>query len=231
MILLLAIVFTIGENFFNNHIQEVQSKKFDGSYIPTAIEAKGKIDRQISFQAVPDSEGVDVTLIALKDIEEIEEVAVQVRASVATQPKKQRVAMDTPTKNLSFDLPMTKAKMVYEIIVELETEKTHFIETRVAELYFSEADLAEWSKGTFETRADSIDYHFKKHGEEVNALHIPNYLQKAHTYKTEIENSTENIHITTSKGPSRAKKYKHQIDARYIILTEENPAQILSFGR
>lgn len=42
--------------------------------------------------------------------------------------------------------------------------------------------VAKWSKGTFPSVAESIKYHFLRHGKQVGAVSIWQYLRKAEAF-------------------------------------------------
>lgn len=95
-----------------------------------------------------------------------------------------------------------------------------------------------WNKGTFETLYDSLDYHFKKHGAEIDASNIVEYLEKSVAFRNQILKDKKDMQpsdlektytIKVSSGKTPAHKYKHKVDKRYAILTDDEE-KILSFG-
>ncbi len=107
----------------------------------------------------------------------------------------------------------------------------------------SEPELSQltevWSKGTFDTVLNSLEYHFAKHGAEVGAEDIADYAQKAADYRTEVigdisamsaQELSEKYIVSESAGKIPAHKYKNRSDKRYIIISDEG-YYILSFGR
>jgi diaminohydroxyphosphoribosylaminopyrimidine deaminase/5-amino-6-(5-phosphoribosylamino)uracil reductase len=83
------------------------------------------------------------------------------------------------------------------------------------------ASLAdEWGAGTFERVADSLAYHFKRHGTEVGAASLLQYLRKADHFATSLERSNRSL---LPDGSIRYTK-----SGRYVILGADG--KILSFG-
>ncbi len=54
----------------------------------------------------------------------------------------------------------------------------------MAQITFKEGKrlISKWSKGTFPTVSESIKYHFARHGTEVSAENIWQYLRKANNF-------------------------------------------------
>src|SRR5258708_2450205 len=80
--------------------------------------------------------------------------------------------------------------------------------------------VAQWSKGTFPTVAESIKYHFMRHGKEVSANSVWQYLRKANAF---------------TRNPRGAKVYILENDAsRYVkkgyYVIKDRAGKILSFG-
>jgi hypothetical protein len=78
-----------------------------------------------------------------------------------------------------------------------------------------------WSKGTFATRAGSIGYHFDKHGGEVGAKNVWQYMRKAEGFKNHLKGAT------TQSLEDGAKRYEK--NGKYIILNKDK--KILSYGK
>ena len=96
-----------------------------------------------------------------------------------------------------------------------------------------------WNKGTFTDVDASINYHFSKHGKEVNSSNIQDYITKSNTYRNTVVNDIKNLSsialnkkytISAASGPIPAKKYKNRVTNEFIILTNSNK-KILSYGR
>lgn len=80
--------------------------------------------------------------------------------------------------------------------------------------------VAQWSKGTFSTVSESIEYHFMRHGSEVSAKSIWQYLRKADAF---------------ARNPRGAKIYILENDStRYVkkgyYVIKDRSGKILSFG-
>jgi len=77
-----------------------------------------------------------------------------------------------------------------------------------------------WAQGTFEKVGASIAYHFEKHGAEVGAGSVWQYLRKAEGFAKNLKGATRTV---LDDGAIRYTKNK-----KYIILDEEK--NILSYG-
>lgn len=65
----------------------------------------------------------------------------------------------------------------------------------MAEITLSEAKklVSLWSSGTFPTVAESIKYHFLRHGKEVSAADVWQYLRKAEAFERNLRGARTNI--------------------------------------
>ena len=81
-----------------------------------------------------------------------------------------------------------------------------------------------WGEGSFDNVDDSIEYHYKKHGEEVGASNVRQYLRKAKEFARNLKGARKvgNVNGTTS-GVIRYVK-----NGRYIDLAPNG--DIVSFG-
>jgi RHS repeat-associated protein len=87
---------------------------------------------------------------------------------------------------------------------------------------YSEAKtlVGAWGKGTFRTLSDTIAYHFEKHGGEVGAQNVLQYLRKASEFSRNLKGATKRF---LEGGAIRYEK-----NGRYIIKDAEG--NILSYG-
>jgi RHS repeat-associated protein len=76
-----------------------------------------------------------------------------------------------------------------------------------------------WGKGTFETVEKSWAYHFEKHGEEVGAESLLQYLRKAEGFNQNLRGATKSVLDSA---------IRHSKNGKYIIKDFEG--KILSFG-
>lgn len=83
-----------------------------------------------------------------------------------------------------------------------------------------------WNKGTFDSKEASINYHFKKHGEEVgNGNNIKSYALQAKKYRDKCKKGEG---IKSGDGW----KYRFSNPKRYIKLTKNGPTgKIYTFGK
>lgn len=141
-------------------------------------------------------------------------------------------------KNFAFDFPMIKCNTVYNVTIKVTDGGQSKTLYGQGSLTYSETTLANanWNKGTFSSRAASMEYHFNKHGAEVSSNNIVSYLNKANSYRSEvISNINKGIAsrfytITTGTGTIPSRKYKNISDKRFIILSNSGYS-IFSFGR
>lgn len=139
-------------------------------------------------------------------------------------------------KNFSFNIPMIKCNTTYDVnvrIVDGGQTRTLYGKGRIT---YSESMLAsaKWHRGTFYSRAESLDHHLYYHGHEVSSNNIVSYLNKATIYRSEVINNinrgtTSMYTITTGTGPIPSKKYKNKFDGRFIILSNSG-YEIFTFG-
>ena len=80
--------------------------------------------------------------------------------------------------------------------------------------------LSNWSAGTFPTVAASVKYHFRKHGVEVSAQNIGEYLRKADVLARNLRGAKKSY---LDNGAIRSAK-----SGLFIIKNIEG--KILSFG-
>ena len=82
-----------------------------------------------------------------------------------------------------------------------------------------------WNKGSFESIMDSLEYHYKKHGKEVGANSMEEYLRKAKEFaKTAKKRNKGRLVKGKTVGTKRYSK-----NGKYIDLTPNG--DIVSFGR
>lgn len=78
-----------------------------------------------------------------------------------------------------------------------------------------------WSKGTFTTLAKTIGYHFEKHGAEVGAKSMLQYLRKAYEFNRNLRGAEK---FALENGATRYVK-----NGYYVI--KDEAGRILSYGR
>lgn len=143
-------------------------------------------------------------------------------------------------RDFALAFPQRKCSEELEISYDIYTEGELFVsDKQLRRRTLPEELLGSWNKGTFETVEDSINYHFAKHGSEVDASNIVDYAEKASSYRDQIRKDRdeqgaadfEKIYtVKKSGGKIPAHKYKHKADKRFAILVDED-FLILSFGR
>lgn len=135
-------------------------------------------------------------------------------------------------KTFTWNIPMTKTTMNYQVTITVVDGSGTRVLNGDAKLEYDESKLASigWHKGSFSTRAASLQYHFNKHKAEVSSNNLYDYLIKAGTCRDDVANNPSNYTKTVNSGATPAHKYKNKIDGRFIILTDSGN-EILSFGR
>ena len=78
-----------------------------------------------------------------------------------------------------------------------------------------------WSKGTFAKVSETLDYHFAKHGFEVGAENLVQYMRKAAAFGSNLRGAQRTV---LEGGATRYVK-----NGYYII--KDQAGKILSFGK
>ena len=90
-------------------------------------------------------------------------------------------------------------------------------------LKISNESKEKWSKGSFDSVEDSLQYHFKEHGEEVGATNIDQYVRKAEGFSQNLRGAHKSYPPNGTPGAVRYTK-----NGKYIIIGPNG--KILSFG-
>ena len=86
-------------------------------------------------------------------------------------------------------------------------------------------ETGKWNKGSFDSAADSLNWHFKKHGNEGGAKTVDEYLRKAEEYAKTAKKGAKKIKVSGEiEGVIRYKK-----NNKYIDIAPDG--SILSFGK
>lgn len=89
----------------------------------------------------------------------------------------------------------------------------------------TECDLSKWNKGSFDDAGSSAEYHFKKHGKEVGAEDLAQYVRKAEEFaRTAKKGSTKSNVDGAVEGTVRYKK-----NGKYVDIAPDGT--IVSFGK
>jgi len=169
-------------------------------------------------------------------LDPLDAVTVKVTATGYSEQVQSATSITQLGHTFNFDISMIKVKMDYKVtVVIVDGGKTKTLNKNTV-LKFSESELAEWSSGTYKTRAESVDYHFGLHGRAVGARTVQEYLQKANamhqrTYGIKATNNTFTVIDTPKSGKKVAqRKFIDKSTGSYIIVTQTKKTQILSFG-
>ena len=87
----------------------------------------------------------------------------------------------------------------------------------------SEESKEKWGEGSFDSVEDSLEYHFKEHGEEVGATDIDQYVRKAEGFSQNLRGAQKSYPSGGTPGAIRYTK-----NGKYIIIGPDG--KILSFG-
>ena len=85
-------------------------------------------------------------------------------------------------------------------------------------------DVSNWNQGSFDSVEESVARHYYKHGEEVGASSVEQYLRKADGFKSNLRGATTSYVDGEVDGVIRYKK-----NGRYIDLAPDG--SIISFGK
>ncbi|MNW56489.1 hypothetical protein D3C74_342060 [compost metagenome] len=86
------------------------------------------------------------------------------------------------------------------------------------------SNLSKWNKGSFDSVGDSAISHFKKHGTEVGAEDVAQYIRKAEGFAQNLRGATKKPVDGKVQGVIRYKK-----NGKYIDLAPDGT--IISFGK
>ena len=86
------------------------------------------------------------------------------------------------------------------------------------------SNTRKWNKGSFDNPADSLEWHYKKHGKEVGANNIDQYLRKAEEFVKNLRGAQKYKVDGVVEGVIRYIK-----NGKYIDLAPDGT--IVSFGR
>ncbi|AVQ47675.1 hypothetical protein [Clostridium botulinum] len=92
------------------------------------------------------------------------------------------------------------------------------------ELVDKSIDVRTWNKGSFDSIQDSLARHFEKHGAEVRATSVEQYMRKAEGFKQNLRGAKKYPVDGTVQGVTRYIKA-----GKYIDLSPDGT--IISFGR
>lgn len=88
-----------------------------------------------------------------------------------------------------------------------------------------DSETGNWNRGSVDSPEDSLNYHYRKHGDEVGATSRDQYLRKAEEFaKTAKKGSTKSQVNGAVEGTIRYKK-----NGKYIDIAPDG--SIVSFGK
>ena len=120
---------------------------------------------------------------------------------------------------VKLDEPVT----VYNFTVE--DYHTYYVTDIGIWVHNTQCNLSKWNKGSFNNIQGSAEYHFKKHGKEVGANDLAQYIRKAEEFaRTAKKGSTKSYVNGAVNGTIRYKK-----SGKYIDIAPNGT--IVSFGK
>lgn len=176
-------------------------------------------DCSVFLTATPDPEGVTISLdAAYGDLDRA-----QLSGTTISVAK-------NGTGTLSFAAPMEATSVMAAVTVTLSDAGEESKVLLSPELYYTDEQLTDlyWNAGTFDAVSDSVDYHYRKHHEEIDADNLQEYLTDALDCRMDVLENPEDFTDHVSTGEIPAHTYR-DADGRFIILTDEGD-EILSFG-
>lgn len=176
-------------------------------------------DCSVFLTATPDPEGVTISLdAAYGDLDR------------ATLSGTTISVAKNGTGTLSFAAPMEGTSEMAAVTVTLSDAGEESEVLLSPEIYYTDEQLTDlyWNAGTFDAVSDSVDYHYRKHHEEIHADNLQEYLTDALDCRTDVLENPEDFTDHVSNGEIPAHTYR-DADGRFIILTDEGD-EILSFG-
>ncbi|MBS3873113.1 MAG: hypothetical protein KGZ92_00455 [Firmicutes bacterium] len=185
--------------------------------------------------------GLDVRVHNI-GVDTLDSVTVRVTATGYSTPFTQTASVPPIIgRNFGFNIPFIRTTTNYAVVVTIRDGSQVRVIEGAASLVFTEASLSMggWHRGTFPTRAASLQYHFDKHGSTVGSNNLVAYLNAASDMRTDIINRLNNGTLsamytyTNSLGATAARTYRHRANNRFIILTNapNGSQEILSFGQ
>ena len=176
-------------------------------------------DCSVFLTATPDPEGVTISLdAAYGDLD-----SAQLSGTTISVAK-------NGTGTLSFAAPMEGTSEMAAVTVTLSDAGEESEVLLSPEIYYTDEQLTDlcWNAGTFDAVSDSVDYHYRKHHEEIHADNLQEYLEDALDCRTDVLENPGDFTDHVSNGEIPAHTYR-DADGRFIILTDEGD-EILSFG-
>lgn len=133
------------------------------------------------------------------------------------------VQSDGDTLNIDSIELQNKHVTVYNMTVD--EFHTYFVSGLGIWVHNSNCNFSVWNKGSFDNIENSAEYHFKKHGKEVGAGDLAQYLRKAEDFaRTAKKGSTKSYVDGAVEGTIRYKK-----NGKYVDIAPDGT--IVSFGK
>ena len=132
-------------------------------------------------------------------------------------------ATEEDTSNLPGVPANQEEKNRVESIPAEEKDGSRIIQDNVDNSEISEESREKWGKGTFDSVEESLKQHFRKHGAEVGAKDINQYVRKADAFRGNLKGAQK---AYPKKGTPGAIRYTK--NGKYIIIGPDG--KILSYG-
>ena len=233
---------TNGHKVSNPVIQSMNDRY--STYLPVAENtssnesSRPRVPNAIPIDVIAKVDGTGVKVnVGNVGVDGLDNVKVTVTATGYANPKTQSAYVPPIIgKTFDFDFPYIRCNTIYNVTIDVVDGSGTKHLTGTAKLTWSEDNLknAHWNRGSSSTRAASLEYHFSKHGSEVGATNLVEYLNFANSYRDQVlydlnRGNTSDYYITDSPTPTPGKKYKSKSSKQFIILANSNQ-DILTYG-
>lgn len=219
---------SVAETYFSEETQTSASEATDAdSFLPEGEEeSKTYNDVTVTAQAFYDHLEVRVENGTGSDLDN---VAVSCSADGEEYEGGSEAIADGSSADYILEVPMTECHEKYKITADCDGKTQVWLSVY---LDYPEESLiaAHWNRGTFDQISDSLDYHFGKHHEEIDAENMYQYILASQQCRQDVLDYPDEFRVTQSSKGQQAHKYKNYEDSRFIIMTDES-MEILSFGR
>ncbi len=243
ILLIIILVVTSSFSSFADDYNEFELK-----YLPQVVNTKTTVEND-SMSMLRAANGIPITVTARQDgtgcdvyvgnigADGLDSVTVTVEASgYSTKKTEKHYVPAILGKTFKFDFPMIKAKTIYDVDITIRDGGQVKFKDGEAKLEYTDTSLSGlWHKGTFSTRGASLEHHLDGHGNEVNSTNLVDYLNKAMSYRSEVnrdiaDKDLSNYRVSTGTGRIPSKKYKNLTDKRFIILSNSTN-EAFTFGK
>ena len=109
-------------------------------------------------------------------------------------------------------------------VYNFQVEDWHTYHVGEMEVLVHNTNCGKWNKGSFDSQEDSLNKHYNKHGDEVGAKDMQQYLRKAESFAQNLRGAKKARISGHTQGVTRYYK-----NGKYIDLAPDGT--IISFGK